>query len=322
MDVFDAGHPQSPRIKEILIRRSIFDSGDHGRLVKGVVDFWNDLQDYGAFTRYEVPLPLLQSYHVDYYDAQVKNGGHEQFVSNGKWADYLVDDVDLGLVAMGADEYSRIFKAVRALVDGDNELRASAMIRGGFDDLGGAGPVDERMRAYDGKFFELSRSMDLRDLNGKRLRSLDIVRVVRDGEWIGEVNNLIATNPLREARLDSLGRERRDFAADRFPKTELEKQAYKYGADLCSSIGCELVSVVSAGWAEGFGLLFLEKALAGTDVEMFAGRRILMGVLDTDRDELYVYSSPKAAVLVDPSESKVLARQLKARSLFSRLFSN
>ena len=89
LNLFDAGHPQSPRIKEVLVRRSIFDSGDHGRLVKGIVDFWNDLQDYGAFTRYEIPLPLLQSYHIDYYDGQVKNGGHEQFVSNGKWANYL-----------------------------------------------------------------------------------------------------------------------------------------------------------------------------------------------------------------------------------------
>jgi hypothetical protein len=317
-DLFDPGHPQSIQLAEILIRRSAFDSGDKHRLIEAVIDFHNTLTDYGGYTRFELPAPLVQAYHVDYYDTQVKNGGHEQFVRNSRWDVRIVDDVDAGLVAMGAQAYSKIFKAVRALIDGDDRLKAGALARGGFE-TPGSGRPDATLGEYDKVFFARSRDVELRDFCQAWLRGLTIVRVVRDGEWLSELNQMILANPLRQARLNQLGHGERDFAATCFPQTEHEKQAYQQGAKLCASIGCELVKVKSAGLALGFGLLILQDALKGNGLKDFAEGPIVMGVLDTDQGELFVYSSRSASVLIDAD--RMVARERHPRSWFSRIFS-
>jgi hypothetical protein len=105
------------------------------------------------------------------------------------------------------------------------------------------------------------------------------------------------------------GRPMPDFASYCVPNTKEKKLAYEQGARLCGKIGSELVRVESAGWAEGLGLAILQQALNGKDVNKFAGYRILMGVLDTDRGELYLYSSPRASVLVGSNREGILARQ-------------
>jgi Domain of unknown function (DUF4375) len=117
IDLFDPRHPQSPRLSEIIVRNRAFASDERYDLVSAVIQFRNILGDYGAFTRHEVPPELLQSYHVDYYDAQVKNGGHEQFISNSRHEqDFIFGDVATGLAEMGATKHLSIFRAVLTYV--------------------------------------------------------------------------------------------------------------------------------------------------------------------------------------------------------------
>ena len=253
-DLFDPGHPQSVRVREILIRRSIFDSPDKDRLLQAICGLVNTLQDYGAYTRQELPAELMQAYHVDYYDAQVQNGGHAQFIGNSNWNEDIVGDVERGIAAMQADDYLALFRSVRARVDADHALKASAVASRGFSDLGG-GMVGD-LNEHDERFFSLSRSRSLRDFMQDWLRTLDMVRLVPDREWLGELHSTIMANPLRQARLDSLGHGDRDFSGECLPRTELENQAYQQATELCVSAGCELVRVKSAGWAQGFGTLF------------------------------------------------------------------
>src|SRR3954452_22579319 len=51
-------------------------------LTGAVVDYVNQIQRVGVFTRGELPAAAMQAYHADYYLAQVNNGGHSQFIGN------------------------------------------------------------------------------------------------------------------------------------------------------------------------------------------------------------------------------------------------
>lgn len=70
---------------------------------------------------------------------------------------------------------------------------------------------------------------------------------------------------------------------------------------LCSDAGVSIIGLQSAGWVWPIGLEYLDKALIGDEREMFVGREIVMGVIETDRGVLYSYSSEMGAVLISSS---------------------
>ena len=294
----------SPKVSEILVRKSHFDSLDKRSLVDAVIDFKNNLHKYGAYTRFEIPSELNQSYYVDFYEAQVRNGGHAQFISNSRLDKGLIDDVAQGLAAMGATEYREIFEAVRQRVDADTVLREDALESAGFVAKNGTGQRSRELEKYNLEFYDLRKIDQLSDRNSAWLRSLKILRVVDDADWIEEFYKLTLLNPLRLERLRKAGQPELDFQRDMQPKTEDEKRAYREGAELCQKTDTFLVRVKSAGQALGFGLAILQNHLSPRDQRLFAHAPILMGVLDTDKGELYFYSSSRAAALIHTSQNK------------------
>jgi hypothetical protein len=74
----------------------------------------------------EISEDALRSYYVDYYLAEVENGGFSQFVYNSEWDPEIVSRVRAGLPAMGAVKHRAWFDARARRVDalGDKGIRA------------------------------------------------------------------------------------------------------------------------------------------------------------------------------------------------------
>jgi hypothetical protein len=299
-DQVDPDHPQSPRVAEILVRKSVIESGDWDLLAEAVLEFKNDLHEYGGYDPSELPAELNQSYWVDVYDAQVKNGGHWQFVLNSEWANPVVDDIWNGLSAIGARGYLGIFTKVRELVESGTELSHD-------------GIPDARLQACDREFFAIAKVEDLRELTAAWIATLPNLRVVDDDAWVTAFSPFARANPIWEERVRNIDSPEGDRAQVARLETSEETRAQREGALLCEKAGIVFARVASAGWANRDGLWRLEQEIAASDTELFSSAGpVLMGVLDTDHDLAVLYSSDKGAVLLDPLRGVVLARHRKS----------
>src|SRR5688572_12066025 len=78
-------------------------------ILQSNIDFLNALFNE-RLTHGEVSADALQSYYVDYYLAQVNNGGFSQFVYNSRFSPELQGIVRTGLQAMGAKRNLELFE--------------------------------------------------------------------------------------------------------------------------------------------------------------------------------------------------------------------
>ncbi|GAB3159657.1 hypothetical protein GCM10027290_64830 [Micromonospora sonneratiae] len=112
----------------------------------------------------EIAPEALMSYCVDYYYAQVLNGGFAQFVANSGWVEDVNARVGSGLAEMGATRHLEIWdRSVRAF----ESLTARQRERYAYDyALDG---VDEAtadvLNSLDDEFYSVDRAAGLTDLN-------------------------------------------------------------------------------------------------------------------------------------------------------------
>src|SRR5262245_17223458 len=81
-------------------------SGDNWTVVSANVEFVNALMGHRVFIDSMQPETVM-SYYVDFYLAQVNNGGHEQLVRNsyvGRWVPWHKDGETLDPIAAGLRE--------------------------------------------------------------------------------------------------------------------------------------------------------------------------------------------------------------------------
>jgi hypothetical protein len=89
--------------KRIIVPEKAFKSESPYELVQSVVNFVNFALRHAFFHRDEIAQNAMRAYHVDYYLAQVNNGGHSQFAANSNMLDVILKDIDEGLDAMRHD---------------------------------------------------------------------------------------------------------------------------------------------------------------------------------------------------------------------------
>lgn len=88
----------------VVVSDTSFRSNDAFEIVESNVSFLNALfSEY--LTLGEVSADALRSYNVDYYLAQVNNGGFSQFVYNSRWDPQLIASVRGGMQAMKASRH-------------------------------------------------------------------------------------------------------------------------------------------------------------------------------------------------------------------------
>jgi hypothetical protein len=188
---------------EISLERSVFvsdasfASDETYDIVSSNVTFVNALKAE-HFREDEIARDALRSYYVDYYLAQVQNGGFSQFVWNSKWSPMEIDLIREGLCAIRAVHHLKLFDESAAFVDrmGPDRLRAYLQ-----RDYWGTNPDRDALdAAHDDRFAELSKTEDLIALNAAWLRSLPGLQVKTSDEIRVEIERRAAALPDRQVR--------------------------------------------------------------------------------------------------------------------------
>ena len=103
-------------IGEILVsEEALSDKAETYDAVQDVVDFTNAAMHTALLNESEFPVEATQIYQADYYVAQVKNGGHSQYLSNGAQNFAFMDHALAALKMIGCLPYAA---CLRDLQDG------------------------------------------------------------------------------------------------------------------------------------------------------------------------------------------------------------
>ena len=180
----------------VIVSQKEFASGNPEDIVGANVNFVNALLAEHLRPE-EISHDALLSYYVDFYLAEVENGGFSQFVFNSGWAPDRVRLVREGLAALKAEQHLKLFNESAAIIDhlGPDKLKA-------FLDSKYFGTNEERdaLDEHNTRFYELSKTEDLLALNAAWLRGRPGLRVMTVPEMKAEVERRAAALPDREER--------------------------------------------------------------------------------------------------------------------------
>ena len=146
----------------------------------------------------EIAPDALRSYYVDYYLAQVENGGFSQFVYNSHWSPLMNGFIREGLAAMEAAGHLALFNESAALVEQLGAERLQTFLE---SELFGTNPTRDALNINNDRFYALSETEDLVALNAAWLRSLPNLKVMTVDDIKAEVARRGAALPDREARV-------------------------------------------------------------------------------------------------------------------------
>lgn len=192
------------KLDKIVVSEESFNSEEQYDIIHSNIDYVNALfNEY--FYKNEVSDDALKSYYVDYYLAQVNNGGFSQFVYNSRWHNDTIRFVRIGLKEMGATEHLALFSRSAKILD---QLGASRIDE--YLDSQYFGTNEERdiLNAFDDQFYELEKSESLIALNSQWLKAHKHLEVLSEEQFQQSVqsNAKLITN--REKRIrDSLDAE-------------------------------------------------------------------------------------------------------------------
>ena len=179
------------RLTSVVVPRPAYDAasqpGEAYRLVSAVVDYVNEVQRAGVYTRHEMPAVAMQAYHADYYLAQVNNGGHSQFIGNaGALLPTTGADALAGLEAMGARTQHQILTEMMAWIRA-NASEASA--QNGFSVRAAA------LDALDNRFYAAEREAPMAKLSASWIASWPGLKAVAPEHYRPEIDRLAQLNP-------------------------------------------------------------------------------------------------------------------------------
>jgi hypothetical protein len=131
--------------------------------VQSNIDFVNELLGH-HYRVHELPQCAMQSYYVDYYLAEMLNGGFGQFVFNSRWKQQMLLFIRGGLAAMGAVAHLGLFEEGAGLVASLGEDRLENFFATSLQNYGKSTELAV-LNAIDKRFFALDHRDSLRNLN-------------------------------------------------------------------------------------------------------------------------------------------------------------
>lgn len=190
----------------IVILRSAADTGDPEEAVYSLIDVLNELYE-ALLTPEEVSPAAVRHYLLDYYFAQVCNGGHSQFLANtaGPGQSTLFEHIGEALAELGRADAVALwddFVGTLATVPCDDLL---TFLDGGYLDADGFRPLPQ-LEPLDDRFYAISDELSV--ANGALLLSRDGLVVLDDADLPGYVAARQAAIPdLEERRVAALAAE-------------------------------------------------------------------------------------------------------------------
>lgn len=146
----------------------------------------------------EIAPDALRSYYVDYYLAQVENGGFSQFVYNSHWSPLMNGFIREGLAAIEAAGHLALFNESAALVE---QLGAEPLQTFLESELFGTNPTRDALDINNDRFYALSETEDLVALNAAWLRSLPNLKVMTAAQIKAEIARRGAALSDRQTRV-------------------------------------------------------------------------------------------------------------------------
>jgi hypothetical protein len=182
--------------QSVIVSKDSLESDDPYDIVWSNIRFINALLEE-HFTHDELSQDALRSYYVDYYLAQVNNGGFSQFAYNSGWEENTIRYVREGLRAVGASQHFELFNQSASILD---RIGLDGMDRFFESEYFGENKERDILNEYDDKFYDLSKREDLVKLNSEWLKDLPNLVVMTTDEIKAEVERRAAALPDREAR--------------------------------------------------------------------------------------------------------------------------
>lgn len=156
-------------------------------LTSAVVDYVNDIQRAGVYTRHELPAAAMQAFNADYYLAQVNNGGHSQFIGNaGSLLATACADARAGLEAMGAHAQQRILTEMMAWLKANP---AEAAAQNGFSVRA------TRLDELDKQFYAAERQTPMTPLAARWIAGWPELRVIAADQYRAAIDQIAQLNP-------------------------------------------------------------------------------------------------------------------------------
>ena len=221
----------------------------------------------------EISPDALRSYYVNFYHAQVDNGGFSQFVYNSGWNEGIVARVREGLGAMGATRHLALFEESATLVDDLGPELLRALLE---SDYFGENIERDLLKAPNDRFFKIAEQENLAVLNAAWLRSLPHLVVMTAHEMEEEVRRRAAAIPDRQQRV----------AAARAN----EPRCMKLIRALCEHTGHEFLQITG-----------------GNPAYKHAGRQTIAWHFMTDRGRYYMVDADGKSMMFESDSRECLA---------------
>src|SRR5215470_8735909 len=257
--------------QSVIVSDQSFASTDPYDIISSNIELVNAL--FGEYLRPEEIAPdALRSYYVDYYLAQVENGGFSQFVYNSHWSPLMNGFIREGLAGMKAVRQLALFNESAALVDRMDPDRLQTFFESDYFDTN---PTRDALDANNDRFSELSETENLIALNAAWLRGLPNLRTMTADEIKAEVARCAAALPDRAERV------RAALAS--------EPRYMKLIRALCGAAGHELSRVTG-----------------GDPTHEHNGTRVLAWHFLTDKGHHYMVDADGKAVMFDGTTKAVV----------------
>lgn len=151
-------------LKSLIVSRRSFDSPEAYDIINSNITVVNLLRCEG-YPDIMIPTVAIQSYWVDFYRAQMVNGGFAQFVFNSRWNPDIVAAVNDGLAKMANPAHVAYWKARAAVVESLPSRDLATFIAGPFF----GDPLVPELD--DSAFFDVHRDQNLVEANSAFLRA-------------------------------------------------------------------------------------------------------------------------------------------------------
>ena len=159
-------------VDHIVVSQESIRNSDVYAVIESNISVVNYLLEEGAEPG-ELSPDALGSYYVDYYVAEVMNGGISQFMFNCGGDHQVLDHITRALPLLGATGHAELFSEVRARWEAKEAEEQRAFLDGGLFES--ADPFEE----LSDRFSELNGAEDLIELNAAFIRNHPTVEAVR-----------------------------------------------------------------------------------------------------------------------------------------------
>lgn len=152
----------------IVVLSDSVNNDKYSAITSSNIDVVNSMLKQGVPER-NLSMHALNSYYVDYYLAQVNNGGFSQFVYNSRWRPEILACIANGLREMGATKNIHLFEKCSDLVSELGKDRVDRFFYGKY--FGSDNKERDFLNRYDGDFYSLQDEESIGKINAEWLRN-------------------------------------------------------------------------------------------------------------------------------------------------------